>query len=255
LKEDGSVVTWGSSSYGGDSSTVASELSDGISSIYSTTYAFAALKEDGSVVTWGSSSYGGDSSTVASELSDGISSIYSNDHAFVALKEDGSVVTWGSSSWGGDSSTVASKLSDGISSIYSTTYAFVAIKRINYSANEYNLAVINSKIDGQQEVINDPAQFSLHSDLDFTNAINSSREYGRNDVLFNPSEFNLYSLQDMADLRLGSSMIQISNNQATVQLQMQESSDLQTWEDKGDPATMTIPADTDTKFFRFKMTE
>ena len=73
--------------------------------------------------------------------------------------------------------------------------------------------------------------------------------------MFNPSEFNLYSLQDMADLRPGSSMIQISNNQATIHLQMEESSDLQTWEDTGTPATMTIPADTDTKFFRFRMAE
>ena len=50
-------------------------------------------------------------------------------------------------------------------------------------------------------------------------------------------------------------MIEVSGNQATVQLQMEESSDLQTWEDTGTPATMSIPADTDTKFFRFKMTE
>ena len=50
-------------------------------------------------------------------------------------------------------------------------------------------------------------------------------------------------------------MIEVSGNQATVQLQMEESSDLQTWEDTGAPAIMTIPADTDTKFFRFKMAE
>ena len=55
------------------------------------------------------------------------------------------------------------------------------------------------------------------------------------------------------DLR--SQPIEVSGNQATVQLQMEESSDLQTWEDTGTPATMTIPADTDTKFFRFKMAE
>ena len=59
----------------------------------------------------------------------------------------------------------------------------------------------------------------------------------------------------MTDLRPGSTMIEVSGNQATVQLQMEESSDLQSWEDAGDPATMTIPADTDTKFFRFKMSE
>ena len=66
---------------------------------------------------------------------------------------------------------------------------------------------------------------------------------------------DLFSLDDVKDLRPGSTMIEVSGNQATVQLQMEESSDLQTWEDTGTPATMTIPADTDTKFFRFKMAE
>ena len=63
------------------------------------------------------------------------------------------------------------------------------------------------------------------------------------------------TLEEVAELRLGSKMVEVSGNQATVQLQMEESSDLQTWEDTGTPATMTIPADTDTKFFRFKMAE
>ena len=62
-------------------------------------------------------------------------------------------------------------------------------------------------------------------------------------------------IQEVKDLRPGSAMIEVSGSQATVQLQMEESSDLQTWEDTGTPATMTIPADTDTKFFRFKMAE
>ena len=77
LKADGSVVTWGRGRdsifgyvYGGDSSSVASELSSGVSNIYSTNNAFAALKADGSVVTWGNN--GGDSSSVASELSSGV---------------------------------------------------------------------------------------------------------------------------------------------------------------------------------------
>ena len=36
LKTDGSVVTWGYSSYGGDSSSVSSSLSSGVSEIFST---------------------------------------------------------------------------------------------------------------------------------------------------------------------------------------------------------------------------
>ncbi|MBA4457774.1 hypothetical protein FHK99_17525, partial [Cylindrospermopsis raciborskii CS-506_B] len=66
LKSDGSVVTWGESSNGGDSSSVSSSLTSGVTQIFSTLSAFAALKSDGSVVTWGDSSYGGDSSSVSS---------------------------------------------------------------------------------------------------------------------------------------------------------------------------------------------
>ena len=66
-------------------------------------------------------------------------------------------------------------------------------------------------------------------------------------------DHGLLNINEVKDLRPGSTMIEVSGNQATIQLQMEESSDLQTWEDAGTPATMTIPADTDTKFFRFKM--
>ena len=66
---------------------------------------------------------------------------------------------------------------------------------------------------------------------------------------------NLYSLQQIQNLSPGSTMIEVTGSQATVQLQMEESSDLETWTEAGTPATMTIPADTDTKFFRFKMVE
>ena len=85
--------------------------------------------------------------------------------------------------------------------------------------------------------------------------ISSSRIEGQQDVINSPVAYNLYTADDIQDLRAGSTMIEVSGNQAIVQLQMEESSDLQSWQDTGDPATMTVPADTDTKFFRFKMTE
>jgi hypothetical protein len=128
LKSNGSVVTWGYSSYGGDSSSVASQLSSGVTQIFSTYYAFAALKSNGSVVTWGDSDYGGDSSSVASQLSSGVTQIFSNNVSFAALKSDGSVVTWGLSYQGGDSSSVASQLTSGVTQIFSTQYAFAALK-------------------------------------------------------------------------------------------------------------------------------
>ena len=62
LKNDGSVVTWGSSADGGDSSSVSDQINSGVVQLFSSNTAFAALKNDGSVVTWGKSEYGGDSS-------------------------------------------------------------------------------------------------------------------------------------------------------------------------------------------------
>ena len=141
LKADGSVITWGvpwgdptrepfteiAWERGGDSSAVASQLSSGVTNIYSTGFAFAALKSDGSVITWGDPEWGGDSSAVASQLSSGVTNIYSNWRAFTALKSDGSVITWGDPERGGDSSAVSSDLSSGVSNIYSTTRAFAAL--------------------------------------------------------------------------------------------------------------------------------
>ncbi|WP_417040777.1 Calx-beta domain-containing protein [Cylindrospermopsis raciborskii] len=128
LKSDGSVVTWGDSSYGGNSSSVSSSLTSGVTQIFSTGAAFAALKSDGSVVTWGDSNYGGDSSSVSSSLTSGVTQIFSTGSAFAALKSDGSVVTWGLSSSGGDSSSVSSSLTSGVTQIFSNVYAFAALK-------------------------------------------------------------------------------------------------------------------------------
>ena len=71
----------------------------------------------------------------------------------------------------------------------------------------------------------------------------------------NPNRYGLFTLEGIQDIRPSSTMIEVSGNQATVQLQMEESSDLESWTETGDTATMVVPADTDTKFFRFKMTE
>ena len=87
-------MTWGDSGYGGNSSSVSGSLGSGVSEIFSTERAFAALKIDGSVVTWGASRYGGNSSSVSDSLSSGVAKIFSTDKAFAALKIDGSVVTW-----------------------------------------------------------------------------------------------------------------------------------------------------------------
>ena len=64
---DGTVVTWGDSLFGGDSSVVQSRLVN-VDTIYSTKFAFAAKLQNGTIVTWGDSECGGDSSAVQSRL-------------------------------------------------------------------------------------------------------------------------------------------------------------------------------------------
>ena len=75
LKEDGSVVTWGNTYSGGDSSSVANKLKSGVIAIYSNANAFVALKEDGSIVGWGNRDFGGYSVNVENESNNSIVTI------------------------------------------------------------------------------------------------------------------------------------------------------------------------------------
>lgn len=121
LKNDKTVVTWGGSGAGGDSSSVTDQLTD-VKSITSNAGAFAAIKDDGSVVSWGQADWGGDSSMVADQLTD-VKSIFANKYEFAAVKNDGSVVTWG---WIGG----IPKPTDltGVNTIFSTRTGFAALK-------------------------------------------------------------------------------------------------------------------------------
>ncbi len=142
LRVDGSVVTWGQDSYGGDSKNVAAKL-DGtidVTNIFSGYNKFAALRADGSVVVWGAGEYDMatsktlpfDSSSIDKYI-DGkidVTQIYSNMFSFAALRADGSVITWGDKSSGGDSSSVAKEL-DGtvdVTKIYSNSRSFAALR-------------------------------------------------------------------------------------------------------------------------------
>ena len=67
---DGSVVTWGRSDLGGDSSAVQDQL-ENVQQIQASLGAFAAVLGDGSVVTWGGARHGGDSSAVQDQFAEG----------------------------------------------------------------------------------------------------------------------------------------------------------------------------------------
>ena len=113
LMDDGSVITYGDSRYGGDSSavnldsnvidivasgTITSSQSDYTLSATLIGGAFCALKNDGSVVCWGSNC---DIPTDANDYrtvklnNNKVIKLFANQNAFAALFEDGSVVSWG----------------------------------------------------------------------------------------------------------------------------------------------------------------
>jgi hypothetical protein len=122
-------------------------LSSGVTEIFSSGGAFAALKSDGSVFTWNNYgdqaiNWGGNSSSVSSDLSSGVVEIFSTFRSFAALKSDGSVVAWGDPVYGGTnaaesmqggwyiSSSVCWGLT-GVTKIYSSHFAFAAIVEID----------------------------------------------------------------------------------------------------------------------------
>ena len=60
--------------------------------------------------------------------------------------------------------------------------------------------------------------------------------------------------EEVADLRPGSTMIEVNNGWANIHLELEVSNDLESWIETH-PSSISIPADTDTKFFRFKMAD
>ena len=79
---------------------------------------------------------------------------------------------------------------------------------------------------------------------------------------FNDAELTTYLSNNnyaktfgIIDARAGSTLITVSNGVATVELEMEESDDLQTWTEIDGSTSMDIPADASVKFFRFKMAD
>ena len=68
LLADGSVVSWGTYTHGGDSEDIQDQLKN-IQFIASTTMAFCAVTKNGKFVTWGRGDEGGDSTAIQRQLS------------------------------------------------------------------------------------------------------------------------------------------------------------------------------------------
>ena len=205
FREGGSVVTWGSSAYGGDSSKVATQLTN-IDKIYSNAQAFAVLKNDKSVVAWGNAINGGDISKVTG-LND-VEEIYSTATAFAAVKDDGSVVTWGNPYYGGVIPTNLVIELDGknengenkdVVSIFATNTAFAALRAdgsvvtwgdANSGGNSTADATLAKQLDGIDDTKDVTKIFSTNTAfaalrVDGSVVTWGNAAYGGNSTLFN----------------------------------------------------------------------
>ncbi|CAE6940570.1 unnamed protein product [Symbiodinium sp. CCMP2592] len=104
LRDDGSlaakdganerrVVTWGSASVGGDSSSVREQLTD-VRQLLGFANGFAAIRMDGQPVVWGDVPSGRDGTKLQQELRE-VRRVYATDSACAVLRADGRVITWG----------------------------------------------------------------------------------------------------------------------------------------------------------------
>jgi len=111
LNNDGKIITWGHSNYGGDYKHKYDEITD-ISSISSNIYSMAAISKTGKLYTWGeygryhNNQWAGltstnykkdmtDSSAYESKVNSGVTDVYYNDAAGIAIKDDGNGFTEG----------------------------------------------------------------------------------------------------------------------------------------------------------------
>ena len=119
LKTDGTIVTWGDSTYGGAGASGVPTAA-GYVLIAQTSRAFAALRYDGSIQAWGNTDYGG----LGAPTGTGFTRLFSGGSAFAAMKADGSIITWGADLAGGTGEPTGT----GFTQIFTNSQSMVAMK-------------------------------------------------------------------------------------------------------------------------------
>jgi hypothetical protein len=130
----GKVSAWGEAQYGGDTSTVQSQLQSGIASVVGSRFAFAAVTTGGSLALWGVNASTSGLARYGS-LMYSVGSLVANEAAFAGVDRlSGRVIAVGSKHHGGDvlddayCNGYSAQLSAGVRSITASAGAFAAIK-------------------------------------------------------------------------------------------------------------------------------
>ena len=59
-------------------------------------------------------------------------------------------------------------------------------------------------------------------------------------------------VQSISDLRAGSILLNVANNEVTIDLELEESTDLENWTETNYNTSLVIPSSNNTAFYRFK---
>ncbi|MCP4956793.1 MAG: hypothetical protein GY919_14500 [Photobacterium aquimaris] len=130
-KTNGSVVTYGDATFGGDISGVSGLLDSGVVEIVSNNYCFSARKDNGDVIFWGGFSCRVEGPAEGLVATD-IQTLYRTSNSmFAGIDSQGHVKSWGSIDNANpqvDFTTVEADLQGGVSQIAATGSAFAARK-------------------------------------------------------------------------------------------------------------------------------
>ena len=75
------------------------------------------------------------------------------------------------------------------------------------------------------------------------------------DPLIDYSDIRSETIRQMPNLRLKSTLFRTANNEATAQVEVEKSLDSEPWNEIGNAATIVVPINTSSKFFRFKVAD
>ena len=127
-------------------------------------------------------------------------------------------------------------------------------------------AIDQSLYGSDAEATADPDQDGLDNQTEFNLGTNPNNADTSNDTLSDKDLVD-YGLdpnvnhtllinaivQSIGDLRAGSSLIEVADNQATITLNLESSDDLESWAMTGDSATLEFTTSENIQFYRFKL--
>ena len=127
----------------------------------------------------------------------------------------------------------------------------------NDEINTHNTNPNNA--DSDNDGLSDSDEISIYqsnpNNVDTSNDGLSDQElvdYGL-DPNVNHTLLNNAILQSISDLEAGSTIIEVIDNHATITLSLESSENLETWEVTSYSSTIEVPAENDTKFYRFTL--